>query len=340
MGKKPNIKLNSITIIHSQTTEAVRLPENGDGQVTVHPALRSKLPLKRKVREGKKVHRKHKAKDLVNVNGNKLNKPKLSPKKKKRVSAPVGAEEARKQGDTAAVIEIPPSKVKKSPQANGSKRKKKKKKEVIEYSNAKVEGECNKGLIPAEIVHNPTEVADSVGKVQNWLLKSHYPILPKSKSTPAGLTDKQRSPHKKLTIRPRTDKSKSHSIGNLPNDKEKVRLQVVYKPPFKFSVKLKKPDKSGAVGARKSDGKTTRTGVIVRTVRDHEPKAKRNTVKPLVGNALVTAGSNAVAPIVSPAELGESTPVQTLDDIDSNIHTVQSDLEVLLSESEFLFPDN
>lgn len=60
LGKRPDQKLKSITIIHSSTTETVRLPPEGTGGVTVHPpAVRAKLPLSRKVRE-KRHRRKHK----------------------------------------------------------------------------------------------------------------------------------------------------------------------------------------------------------------------------------------------------------------------------------------
>lgn len=327
LGKRPEIKLKPVTIMHNQPTETVKLPDP-DGQVTVHPQLRSKLPLKKKVRNGKKIKRQYKSKETVNGKTTSPNKHKASPKKKKRVSAAVSAEETRKKlGDTAAVIEIPPSKVKRSFQPNITK-KKKKKKEVIDYSGAQNDQDGKKGLISAEVVHNPVtpEVTDPVGKVQNWLLKSHNPALPKSKSTPVGLTDKaSRSPHKKPTIRPKTEKSKSHSIGNLPNDKDKVRLQVVYKPPFKFSVKLKKPDKTTVVKPK------TRAAVLVKTIKDREPKFKKNTVKPSE-EPIVATGIAA-----SPLQENKSATRQPTDDIDSNIHTVQSDLEVLLSESEFLF---
>lgn len=321
--------------MHGSPTEAVRLPADGDnGQVTVHPAVRSKLPLKRKVRNGK-VRRKHKNKESVNNNLNSPIRSKTSPKKKKRVSAAVGAEENKKKLTVDnTVMEVPHSKVKNKPTlAINNNKKRKKKKETIDYSNAQPDGDGKKGLISAEVVHNPlTPDTDPVGKVQNWLLKSQY-ALPKSKSTPAGLTtDKsRRSPHKRPTIRPRTDKSKSHSVGNIPSEKDKVRLQVVYKPPFKFSVKLRKPEKTSVVVERDSGNKkqldkpkVPRTGVLVRTsVANKQPKDE---VVPAA--ALVLASPQ--------VEILASKPT---DDIDSNIHTVQSDLEVLLSENEGVFSD-
>lgn len=330
MGKKPNLKLKSVTIIHKSPTEAVRLPTDGEG-VTIHPGVRSKLPLKRKVRDGK-TKRKRKSKvESINNNLNSPNKSKVSPKKKKRVSAAVGAEEAKNKPVDTKVFEVPSNKVKKPSQAKPAK-KKKKKNEIIDYSSIQADLDGKKG---SDVIITPlTPESDPVGKVQNWLLKSQY-ALPKSKSTPVGLTDKtRRSPHKRPTIRPRTDKSKSHSVGNIPNEKEKVRLQVVYKPPFKFSVKLRKPEKTSVIIERVPDAvrkpeKAPRTGVLVRTVKELE--------KPPVP----PAREPSAAPIATPsADVVEAAELNVNSNIDSNIHTVQSDLEVLLSESEFLFSDD
>ncbi|XP_057658475.1 disintegrin and metalloproteinase domain-containing protein 10-like [Diorhabda carinulata] len=337
LGKRPNLKLKSITIIHKSPTEAVRLPPDGEG-VTVHPGVRSKLPLKRKVRDVK-MKRKRKSKvESINNNLNSPNKhPKVSPKKKKRVSAAVVAEEVKTKPVDTKVFEVPSNKVKKPTQAKPVK-KKRKKNEIIDYSNIQADQEGKKGLIGSEAIHTPlTPESDPVGKVQNWLLKSQY-ALPKSKSTPVGLTDKtRRSPHKRPTIRPRTDKSKSHSVGNLPNEKEKVRLQVVYKPPFKFSVKLRKPEKTSVIIERIPDAhKAPRTGVLVRTVKEAESKPLPPPPKiPLPPIPVEAAREQSAAASVDVVD-----SVNSITNIDSNIHTVQSDLEVLLSESEFLFSDD
>ncbi|XP_017780952.1 PREDICTED: disintegrin and metalloproteinase domain-containing protein 10-like [Nicrophorus vespilloides] len=366
LGKRPSVKLKTVTIMHSQTTEAVRLPEGdggGGGNVTVHPAVRSKVPLKRKVRDGK-LRKKRKGKEVTNNNNNNVNNSPNKSKKKKRVSAAVGAEETRKKlGDTAAVIEIPPSKVKKlqqqqqqqQPVVSGN-RKKKKKKEVIDYSGAQQDGaEGKKGLLGAEVVHGSSSMspeADPVGKVQNWLMKSqHGGALPKSKSTPAGLvTGVRSSPHKRAVSNVKqsraTDKSKSHSVGNISAEREKVRLQVVYKPPFKFSVKLRKPDKSVVVVSKKPEAtvvapkKTTqRTGVLVRTVRDRNNTRKQQQKAANVVDAAATNITVGVSVATGPVAQQKDATKPAID-IDSNVHTVQSDLEVLLSESEFLFSDD
>lgn len=363
LGKRPNIKNKSVTIIHSQTTETVRLPSDGDnGQVTVHPAVRSKLPLRSKVREAKLQNKKRRRDPKNNNNNNSPKKQKtLLKKKKKRVSAAVGAEEA--QGKTNdAMIEAPSSKVKKSPQHVVNNKKKKKKKEVIDYSIGQEEGTNN--LLNSDGKTNILAVADTdpFGKVQNWLLRSHS-ALPKSKSTPAGFVTREHQ-HKMRTAR--VEKTKTVSVGNLTSEnKDKVRLQVIYKPPFKFSLKLRKPDKTSVVVDPKTSiqkakqRKTgTRTGVLVKKVQRRERNGQESPTKKHNRNSgsneapiAQTSGLNAAkpqAPTTSKSfpnvAFSNTTGVELLksqeNEIDSNAHTVQSDLEVLLSESEFLFSDN
>ncbi|CAH0552456.1 unnamed protein product [Brassicogethes aeneus] len=308
-GKKSK-KLKSITILHKSSSGGVRIPPEGDTGVMVHPGVKSRVPLKRIVRDGK-IKRKRKS----------------SPKKKKRVSAAVGAEETKNKTVEPTPIEVPQNKVKKNSQHN---KKKRKKKEVIDYSVFQKDVDGRKELVSSEVVHNTLAAeADSVGKVQNWLLKSQY-ALPKSKSTPVNLADKlKRSPHKRPTIRTRT-KNKSHSIGNIPSEKDKVRLQVVYKPPFKFTVKLRKPEKTSVLiekqePVRKPD-KPHRGGVLIQTVAresEEQPVKTKNDTNNKVTIAKIPKANN--------------PPVDSTDNIDSNVHTVQSDLEVLLSDSEFLF---
>lgn len=132
-------------------------------------------------------------------------------KKKTRVSAPVVAEEQQQQNP---VVSEPTLTLK------GTKRQKKKHKEIIDYSN-RTENHSNtfskvhKWLLESPIVSQPVNQVQHSSKVAN--------LMSKSQSTPERLTKK--SP------------KKTKSVGNL-NDK--VKLQVVYKPPFKFSLKLSK----------------------------------------------------------------------------------------------------
>ena len=387
LGKRPSLKLKSVTIIHSSTTETVRLPPEGEGgQVTVHPAaVRSKLPLKRKVHEKHNLHRRRlKIKDTANNNNNNnssnnnninnnitTKKIVKKNKRKKKTATPVtdGEVAAVKHNGEGAEEAALQRKLRKVQQQ--TKGKKKKKKEVIDYSAVQSDkdklcvilGLSDKGPVPD---------SDPVGKVRNWLLNSQSPVdsalLPKSKSTPVGLTGSVESPVKGMRTpvvmhHSRSEKPKSRSTGNLQGanknggEKEKLRLQVVYRPPFKFSLKLHKAEKGSgasasviifdksrkrcAPGDRKRGmgvGGGTRTAMLLRS-RDH----KRIASNRKSGTALATPVATADAPSPS-VNVPVPTPDQNQDkeqeaDIDSNIHTVPSDLEVLLSESEFLFSD-
>ncbi|XP_014254814.1 disintegrin and metalloproteinase domain-containing protein 10 isoform X1 [Cimex lectularius] len=217
LGKTTDLKLKGITIIHSSTTETVRLPPDGDeGNVVVHPAVRSKVPLKRRVREPRR-----------NKRGKDAKKPRRMPE------------------------EVSPRKSqKKTPQ-----KKKATKKEVIDYSAAQ------------EPKTPQTPEDDPLGKVRNWLLNSHIDrtMVRKSKSSPAGFlpTESQRSPVK--VAKPR----------RVPEVKEQVKLQVMYKPPFKFSVKLKKPTQVATSVVKEINSKVRmkpRTAVLVQERRRNQRK--------------------------------------------------------------------
>lgn len=296
--------------MHGTTTEAVRLPPDCEnGQVTVHPAIRSKVPLKRKVRHGRSKKRKETHPNQKTTNGSKTTVPK---KNKKKISNKPTTNGENKTADTTKNVK---NATRVAKQSN-------KNKKVINYT-APMETDGKKEQLTGEVVHGvTTPETDPFGKVQNWLLKSQN-CLPKSKSTPEGLKENgQKSPQKRAVIKLRNDKS--HSVGNLAN--EKMRLQIVYKPPFKFSVKLRKPDKTCSVQpdrGKKVERKTPRTAVLIKTVSENKTK---KTVKPVV----VANQTAAVA-----ATVQEDIPDNSIDAIDANTHTVQSDLEVLLSDNEF-----
>lgn len=293
LGKQHSPKSKTVTIVHGTTTEAVRLPPDCEnGQVTVHPAIRSKVPLKRKVRHGRSKKRKETQSTQKNAKSTKVVN-----KKKKKTKATV-EESHKKTSETVGKVVKSSNKTKK----------------VINYTSP-LENDGKKDLLTGEVT---TPETDSFGKVQNWLLKSQN-CLPKSKSTPEGLKEKgQKSPQKRAVIKLKNDNNKSHSVGNLAS--EKMRLQIVYKPPFKFSVKLRKPDKSCTtvqVAGKKVERKTPRTAVLIKTVSEN--KTKKTAVKPIVTNPST-----------------DDIPVDnSIDAIDANTHTVQSDLEVLLSDNEF-----
>ncbi|XP_033331022.2 disintegrin and metalloproteinase domain-containing protein 10 isoform X1 [Megalopta genalis] len=347
LGKRPDLKLKSVTIIHSSTTETVRLPPEGTEGVTVHPpAVRAKLPLSRKVRE-KRRHRKHK--DAAHGNADKTGKDASKKKKQppqappKRAPANSAEDFARKRSAEATAAVVPENKRKKTfpakekqtssntvasnSESDKRKRKKQHKKEVIDYSAIQAEKE-------------PEPNADPKSKVRSWLLASSQcrpetirttgTGLPKSKSTPVGLTSAGiRLPATRqvnVSRRPAETREPKPSPGNAAR-KERAKLQVVYKPPFRFSVKLKKSDKVAQVPAQPANAshangrsKLPRAGVLLRTAK------KKDRVK--IGRARQIAPTgigNGAGDLPEPAN--------------SDLHTVPSDLEVLLSESEFLFSD-
>ncbi|XP_034939829.1 disintegrin and metalloproteinase domain-containing protein 10-like isoform X2 [Chelonus insularis] len=352
LGKKSNPKLKSVTIIHSSTTETVRLPPEGAEGVTVHPpAVRVKLPLNQKVREKR---RQSKPKDPIanNIANNerttkistmmrRRNKQasdvKKKKKKKKRV-APIVVEEPgrrRLESTTIPAIADPtvPSTADETPKKTSAKenvkKKKRKKKEVIDYSMTQTD-EDN------EVTANDN--SDPKSKVRSWLLASQCRVeprsvaLPKSKSTPVGLASASaanaaRAGVSNARTRPinsrRTADAKSRGAiarSNEPRN-DRVRLQIVYKPPFKFSVKLRKTDKSlQSTNNRNAKNIHPRTAVLVRA-SNKKDKLRKN-------HQATTSGVNAT-----------SRPIESSNAANSDLHTVPSDLEVLLSESEFLFSD-
>lgn len=105
------------------------------------------------------------------------------------------------------------------------------KKEIIDYSSMQKH--------PA----SPIKDTEALSKVQRWLLSSPQPTaIPKSKSIPLGLTERTHRQVQKGARKTRPSKSASNLLSG-----EKARLQVVFKPPFRFSVKICKSDKTKVV---------------------------------------------------------------------------------------------
>ncbi|KAG7190618.1 hypothetical protein KM043_006705 [Ampulex compressa] len=349
LGKRPDLKLKSVTIIHSSTTETVRLPPEGTEGVTVHPpAVRAKLPLSRKVRE-KRRHRKHKeshsnATDKAGKDAVKRKKQQQQPQTKR--SATTAEESARKRSADVSAALSQENKRKKlsarekqtstnvaSANSENEKRKRKKqhRKEVIDYSAIQADKE-------------PEPNADPKSKVRSWLLASsqcrpetirpNSMGLPKSKSTPVSLTAATGAAAKlpmtkqQVARRPMESREPKNSPGSLAR-KERARLQVVYKPPFRFSVKLRKSDKVAQVpppvpttahGNVSRSSKLPRTGVLLRTAK-RKDRVRIGRARQIAPTGIGNDGGD----LPEPAS--------------SDLHTVPSDLEVLLSESEFLFSD-
>lgn len=221
-GRRDDSKLRAVTILHTgNATEQVRLPPG----VTVHPGVRSKLPLGKRVRA------------------------KVSGKKGGVVSAGAATTPTSGGGVPGA-----------SGGDGGRKKRRRRRKEVIDYSDK------TKGPLvgpPAAA----TQAEDPLGKVRNWLISSNpapevppkkvSPHMPKSKSTPAALQSPAAAtppaPTAVVLRPPPKSRSKSNSLGNLQS---KSKLQLLYKPPFRLTVKLKKREDGRQAAAAVARGRT------------------------------------------------------------------------------------
>lgn len=261
-------------------------------QVIVHTAVRSKVPLKKKV-QGKRSKSKHHVSQkqsttapvvspvstkepLQNSSTNAVTIPaKVTTKVKKRPSkaaeSPKKILKKKKKHPTYSEEAQSPTKETEPAKPLRKLKKKSKHKEIIDYSN------------PEQANHTNT-----FGKVQKWLLESPIvssaasqiehsskitKIMSKSQSTPEQLALNQRSPNGTKT------KSKTNSVSNL---NEKVRLQVVYKPPFKFSLKLSKNESSvktqvanGSVNKRKLRMDRKRSTAVANAASDEIQRSRR-----------------------------------------------------------------
>ncbi|XP_048007245.1 uncharacterized protein LOC125242533 [Leguminivora glycinivorella] len=228
-------KLKSVTIIHSSTTETVRLPDAADpnGGLIVHTAVRSKLPLKKKVALRTKAYRNKK--DHKNKQGDKASPAHAA--KKRKPSHPAKPDDLAKVPKESAVVvtnadgKSPKHVLLSKHKGKIKKRKSKIKKETIDYSSMQ------------KHPSTPTKDTEALTKVQKWLLSSPQPTaIPKSKSIPLGLTERTHRQVQKGTRKTRPSKSATNLLSG-----EKARLQVVFKPPFRFSVKICKSDKTKVV---------------------------------------------------------------------------------------------
>lgn len=137
-------------------------------------------------------------------------------KKKKRTT--VTNAPGDEQPTTSAQVDTGARKVKKS---QSKSKVSSKHKEIIDYSKRTAVDESQ---------------SNAIGKVHQWLLDSPITQPPKEQEHVAKTRQMNKSQSTPERLAQRTPK-KSKSATNLD---EKVKLQVVYKPPFKFSLKLSK----------------------------------------------------------------------------------------------------
>lgn len=161
------------------------------------------------------------------------------------------------------------------------KRKTKMKKEIIDYSSMQKH--------PA----SPIKDTEALSKVQRWLLSSPQPAaIPKSKSIPLGLTERTHRQVQKSSRKTRPSKSATNLLSG-----EKARLQVVFKPPFRFSVKICKSDKTKVVldKSSKPDVDRKRHEAVPQTAPADVAKANPSSKAPKLSNSTRIA-ENAATP--------------------------------------------
>lgn len=212
----------------------------------VHTAVRKKVPLKKKVRS-----KKHNAATSALPSKEQTKVPIQS------VVSSVGATATTTVLAPLAPIAAKRQKASKKkshekvPDAKAKKKAKHKQQEIIDYSSRSELHSNTFGKVQKWLMDNPlvTTTSNQSSAVAATAINhtAHVTNISKSVSTPEKLT--LRSPSKPAIAKP---KIKTKSVGNL---NEKVRLQVVYKPPFKFSLKLSKNEnnvKTQIVGGTRS----------------------------------------------------------------------------------------
>lgn len=233
LAKRSNLKLKSVTIIHSATTETVRLPENNNG-VIVHTAVRTKVPFKKKVRGERSKKPGASLGTAAAATGS------AAAGRTNGVSKTGGNAEPKTKSSRAHALakkKLKSSLTEEEQAKKANKKLGKHIKETIDYSHR------NNNATGIDDASTLSATANNTfGKVQKWLLESPIVAQPLShiehSSRVRNVMSKSQSTPERLVQK---TPQKTKSMGNLSN--EKVKLQVVYKPPFKFSLRLSKKPK-------------------------------------------------------------------------------------------------
>lgn len=221
--------------------------------------------------------------------------------------------------------------------------KSKKHKNIIDYSG--------NGVGPATAASS-TNHSNTFGKVQRWLLESPivaqplshiehsskvHKIMRKSQSTPERLV--QKSP------------KKSKSSGNLAaNNNEKVKLQVVYKPPFKFAFKLSKNSsvKTHVIGGGLSKSKKVQPQSQNKRL---EPRHRRSALLIRPTDAPDTKTTSPTTVDSSPKEVPQPQPSPTINNYETlnpkqndphyeNLRKLSGDNGLCFGSTQNLIPTN
>lgn len=236
------MKLKTVTIIHSATTETVRLPDDGNNGVIVHTALRTKVPLKKKVRGERKKNQQKSSSTPVQKESNAAansatRKPTLNVANRqivlKESPRKVLHQNNKKKRSQNGEGDEQSQQVPKAPRRTKGSLKSK---EIIDYSNPQQHlntfGKVQKWLLESPIVASATSQFEHVSKTPTTTMMN------KSQSNPENLTNPQHKQQHRSPINT-SSKPKMKAMNN------KMRLQVVFKPPFKFSLKLSKNENGG-----------------------------------------------------------------------------------------------
>lgn len=152
---------------------------------------------------------------------------------------------------------------------------------------------------------SPTKDTEALSKVQKWLLSTPQPtVLPKSKSIPLGLTERTHRQVQKGTRKTRPSKSATNLLSG-----EKARLQVVFKPPFRFSVKICKSDKTKVVldKSSKPDLERKRHDIQPQQTCPAEPAKPNPSNKPKYSNSTrITENPSASIPKIEMSQSQEA----------------------------------
>lgn len=239
----------------------------------MHTAVRSKVPLKKKVRGERSSKQKSGATTKTKSSTKSSTKPNTSAglMQAASIAAATTTQAFKRQGtalDNAKKLAkkkkrttVAPEETAETSTENKAKKSSKSKvakhKEIIDYSSRTAD--------------NSQSHTNTFGKVQKWLLES--PIAP-AQAAEVEHTSKLRQIMTKSASTPeRLALRAPKKVKSVDNMNDKVKLQVVYKPPFKFSLKLSKNSAvktkvlSGGVGGSRSKRKT-RTDKNERTTRD------------------------------------------------------------------------
>lgn len=197
---------------------------------------------------------------------------KLLRKKKKHRQMSAVDDQLKVKDDQQPQLPVKPQRTKPKKKTSSSS----KHKEIIDYSNPESHtntfGKVQKWLLESPIVLAGASQIEHESKTSNMMNKSHSTPEHLANVQQQSSTPTQRSPLN--TAKPISGAVEAAAAKSTNNLNDKVRLQVVYKPPFKFSLKFSKNKnsiKTNVVGADKSK--------LRRQQQQQQAASKRNSLE-------------------------------------------------------------